>query len=229
MQSRIVTTQFYVAITLFLQATFAMKYTLKRFLYILTLFFFNSCALNRTYIHKKQCKPEYFESYRMEAENHWLYRCIPKKRNHICWYDAVGWGTWMLFGNDDDGIFGEATEIPFKMGAPADIAKATAWWIRNPLHNFCFYVIGTAHRQNSEVTILKIASNQLCFFHYRNHASTVFASEQTCFYIALHGGKPFVSLRIAYNDKYRSDFYIGWRCRGNFGIKCLPLTTRKTS
>ena len=59
---------------------------------------------------------------------------------------------------------------------------------------------------------------------YKEKADTVFGGRYTSFYLGLHNGKPLISLRIAYGPKWKSDFYIGWRDKGNFGIKFLPLT-----
>jgi hypothetical protein len=100
------------------------------------------------------------------------------------------------------------------------------WWCRNPLHNFCYYVIGSADRCNSEFDILQIVDNKISGLHYRREGHKVFAGEGTSFYIALHGGKPFFSLRLCYLRRYKADFYIGWRERGNFGLKFAPFSRR---
>lgn len=162
-----------------------------------------------------------------EALSHWLYHVIPRHRCQIRWYDIPHWTTWMLFGNDDDGIFGEEPTARYCPSQKIGFSKATAWNLRNPLHNFCFYVIGSADRSNSEFTLLKITPDEYCLFKYYPEAKKVFASEKTSFYMALHGGKPFVSLRIVYNATRKGDFYFGWRERGNFGIKFVPFGKRK--
>ena len=159
------------------------------------------------------------------AVNHRLYAFIPRHRSQIRIYDIGHWLTWMLAGNDDDGIFGEEPSANFKESEPPSVSKALSWILRNPLHNFTFYVIGSAHRKNSEFAILSLSPRQFRLLHYRPHATTVFPSNCSCLYLGLHGGKPFFSLRLAYTRQHRGDFYIGWRCRGNFGIKFQPLKT----
>jgi len=179
------------------------------------LFFFSSCI---SYKHP----PE-----NVIYEDHWLYQVIPRHRAQIQWYDLPHWTTWMLFGNDDDGIFGEKAR--YKPEIPPSFKKTLYWNCRNPLHNFCNYVIGSAHRTNSELTLLKIYPTKLEAFKYKPIGDTVFASKDTSFFLALHGGKPFVSLRIAYGQGCTSDFYFGWRCRGDFGIKCILYHKPKVS
>jgi hypothetical protein len=94
----------------------------------------------------------------MDPEAHRLYQLIPPHRDVIVWYDVGHWCTWTLFGNDDDGIFGEGPCAHYRQDQPNDYAKALAWGCRNPLHNFCFYVIGSAYRKNSGFTVLRPGS-----------------------------------------------------------------------
>jgi len=53
---------------------------------------------------------------------------------------------WLLFGNDDDGIYGDLNWNPTQ-------AKSTwiaiQWWFRNPLHNLVFYVMGAGHTERT--------------------------------------------------------------------------------
>lgn len=157
----------------------------------------------------------------MEASHHSLYQVIPRHRSQIQWYDIGHWTTWVLFGNDDDGIFGEMTN--YRPDQSCCLLKALCWQCRNPLHNFCFYVIGSAYRRNSELDLLKIGQGKISSGDYRPVGCTVFPYKSSCFYLALHGGKPFISLRLAYTKNVKSEFYLGWRERGNFGIKFLPI------
>ncbi len=165
-----------------------------------------------------------YETYQEEALNHWFYRFVPRHRNQIRWYDLGHWLAWALLGNDDAGVFSEAHLPLFNPNSPIGIPKALAWMLRNPLHNFCYYVIGSGGCQNDEWTILKINRKQILFMKYNSKAHTVFGGRYTSFYLGFHGGKPLISLRLAYGPKWKSDFYIGWRDKGNFGIKFLPLT-----
>jgi hypothetical protein len=157
------------------------------------------------------------------AANHGLYQITPRHRSQLYWYDLCHRTTWMLFGNDDDGIFGEGPSANYRPNQPPCFAKAVAWWFRNPLHNFCFYVIGSAHRENTQIDIFQIVDNKISGLHYRPEGTHLFEDGKSSFHVALHGGKPFISLRLCYHPNYRADFYIGWRERGNFGIKILPF------
>lgn len=158
-----------------------------------------------------------------ESSVHWLYNYIPRHRSQIAWYDAGHWIMWGLLGNDDDGIFGEGLKAHYEPEKPPSLGKAMKWQIRNPLHNFCFYVIGSANRENSEFTLLKVTPFDFQLCHYEPTAHTVFPSKNSCFYLALHGGKPFISFRLRWTPTTTTDFYFGWRERGNFGIKATPL------
>ncbi len=153
------------------------------------------------------------------SECHWLYDYIPRHRSQLVWYDLGHWFLWGLFGNDDDGIFGEGPQAHYCIADPPSLKKALKWQGRNPLHNFCFYVIGSANRENSELTLLEITPCHLLLFKYEPIAHTVFPSKNSCFYLGLHGCKPFISFRFRWCQTRSSDFYIGWRERGNFGIK----------
>lgn len=161
-----------------------------------------------------------------EASRHWLYQYIPRHRSLIPWWALSHWCTWAFLGNDDDGLFGEGHHaLYWKASEPSSCKKALLWFLRNPLHNFTFYVIGSAWTENSEVTLVKIAADQSEFFTYSPRAKTIFFSENSSLFIGLHGWKPFISLRILYSNQARGDFFVGWRERGNFGIKCIPITT----
>lgn len=162
-----------------------------------------------------------------KARSHWLYTFVPRHRCQIRPFDVGHWMLWSLFGNDDDGIFGEEPTANFRADAPPTFCKAFLWNWRNPLHNFCFYVIGSADRCNDEWTLIRLtpSHSELCV--YRPRASTVFAGNRSSFYLGLHGLKPFLSTRIVWSDCYESRFYIGWRCRGNFGLRWNPFGHRK--
>lgn len=164
------------------------------------------------------------------GSSHTLYDVIPRHRSQIRSLDIGHWITWALFGNDDDGLFGEGAN--YYPEEPETLSKAVRWGVRNPLHNFCFYVIGSAHRKNSEVTLLSASPSHFEMASYKEEAETVFPSRTSCFYLGLHGLKPFISLRLAWSESRRSDFYVGWREKGNFGLKFQPfhkLPARNTS
>lgn len=153
------------------------------------------------------------------ADLHPLYLFIPQHRNQIAWYDIGRWTLWALLGNDDDGIFGE--RAGFHPDAPLSLSKAIQWTLRNPLHNFCFYIIGSADTVNSAWKLLQITRDGIKTLDYQAEADAVFVGEHSSFLLALHGGKPFFSLCLEWSPHHQSKFYLGWRCRGNFGAKCV--------
>lgn len=151
------------------------------------------------------------------------YKYIPKNRYHI--RNPGTWLTWAFFGNDDDGIYGEKPSAGNWTQEKICSKRAFLWWWRNPMHNFCFYVIGSADKQNDEFALIKLAREGCDLLKYHKKAHTVFAGESTSFFIGFHSWKPFVSLRLDYGRLF--DFYIGWRERGNFGIKCVLAGRKK--
>lgn len=142
-----------------------------------------------------------------------LYAAIPRHRCQIRPLDIGHWITWTLFGNDDDGIFGEGPKAHYYPNQKPSFLKAMRWTLRNPFHNFCFYVIGSANRENSKITFLDLESKL----------------NGSRFFLGLHGGKPFISLCVRYSAQRKGEFYFGWRVRGNFGIKFLPIRREKRS
>lgn len=158
-----------------------------------------------------------------------IYEIIPRHRSQIEWYDGGHWVTWALLGNDDGGVFGEDNPHPYSPHIPNKGRKAISWGIRNPLHNFCYYVIGSAHRQNSEYTLFELSPEKVGFFKYNPSGYRVFASRKGGVLLAFHGGKPFISLKIPYTPSFHGEFYLGWRYRGNFGMKFRPWTRTKKS
>lgn len=197
---------------------------MRSILFSLTLIFLSSCMAYKVPT-KAFCKrfPDDVvkQNNQEKALSHPLYHTIPRHRCQIRWDDLPHWLAWALFGNDDDGLFGE--EASYKLEKPNTLCKAAVWWARNPLHNICFYVLGSADKVNSGFTILSLTSRGYCAFRYTPEATTVFPSKGTGFYFALHGGKPFLSLRLDWGHGKKSDFYLGWRCRGNFGAKFQPF------
>lgn len=159
-----------------------------------------------------------------EPLSHWLYGVVPRHSSQLSWYDAGHWLTWTLLGNDDDGIFGE--ESDYKPDLPTGVAKASHWFMRNPFHNFGFYVIGSAQKDNPEYILLKASHQGVLAFRHSEEPSN-FGDKGSSFLLALHGNKPFVSLRVIWSERKKSELYFGWRERGNFGAKCILLGDRK--
>jgi hypothetical protein len=162
-----------------------------------------------------------------EPISHPLYRIIPHHRSQIYWYDAGHWAAWAIFGNDDDGIFGERAAILEWPEREIGGSRAFFWWCRNPFHNFTHYVIGSADKPNSQFIIFKAADGKICGFTFQREPLSIYAEKGSSFYFGLHRWKPFISLYLTYSKTYKGDFYIGWRPNGAFGIKAVPLGHRK--
>jgi hypothetical protein len=105
------------------------------------------------------------------------------------------WNPVWWFGNVDD------PETP-DWYRPGSRHRRWLWQLRNPLHNFTFYVIGVADR---------------AFTRTGRHPEHVFAPDGGWNWAVTRLGwvrLPFVS----FNGE-RCRFYLGWRERGNFGGK----------
>jgi hypothetical protein len=105
------------------------------------------------------------------------------------------WNPARWFGNADD-------PEPPEWYKPDDPARQRKWLLRNPLHNFTFYVIGAADKP---------------FERVGRHPRDVFNPE---------GGWNFATARHRYwrfpfvsYTRGRFAMYWGWRERGNFGVK----------
>ena len=172
---------------------------------------------------------EGFSSPRGDRERKFLfhpaYRIVPKGRSLIRRGDLAGFLAWAFLGNDDDGLFGE--RAGFRPDEEPTLGKAFAWWLRNPMHNFFFYVIGSAGRVNSQWALIEASCHGIRLFHYEPVAKRLFPCKGSCLFLGLNGGKPFFSLRLAYGGGRRSECYFGWRERGNFGLKLRPFTFSK--
>ena len=199
-------------------------------IFILLQLLLSSCATYRQPTHcfnKPLTECENHKKNLKQATRSSLYRYIPRHRCQIKWYDAPHWAAWAVFGNDDDGIFGEAQRDPYQLYKSNCPQKALCWWIRNPFHNLFHYVIGSAHCVNSEFTILNIHECGIQALRYCPTAKRNFGGRGTSFFLALHGWKPFISIRIVYFNKYQTDFYLGWRKHGAFGFKLQPFKSRE--
>lgn len=105
---------------------------------------------------------------------------------------------WALFGNDEDGIYGD---LSFNPKCEKSKWLAIKWWFRNPFHNLFFHVWSVPKPFTSEGDYPKDVFNP-------------------------NGGWNRITHTGANGKKYRFisycgaiKFYIGWRERGNFGIK----------
>jgi hypothetical protein len=112
---------------------------------------------------------------------------------HIHFYDKLNPVWW--FGNLN-------TPVPPASYRPEDPRREMKWYFRNPLHNFTFYVVGVADKP----------FYRSGYYPERNFDPT--------------GGWNFAVSRrhilllpyVSYQRQWCT-FYLGWRERGNFGIK----------
>jgi hypothetical protein len=105
------------------------------------------------------------------------------------------WNPIWWLGNADD-------PRPPDWYRPGSQARSLLWQLRNPLHNFTFYVIGVADED---------------FLRYGSEPGDVFSKDGGWNWAIIQRGwlrLPFVS----YQGK-RVQFYALWRERGNFGLK----------
>jgi hypothetical protein len=157
------------------------------------------------------------------ALEHPLYQVIPRHRSQLRWYDLAHWIPWGLCGNDDNGIFGESQRIPYS----TNIHTGTfiRWSTRNPLHNFCFYAVGSAHwKRHYHAVLLSIAHGRIRMFSRGERK--VFDSDNS-FKIAFNDFRPFIGWQFSHFKNRRFQFYVGWRERGNLGFKLRPWAKRE--
>lgn len=112
---------------------------------------------------------------------------------------------WTLFGNEDDGYIGDKNWNPEQVDSAWIRVK---WWVRNPLHNLVFYVIGCADKDSIRcgTKTTSVFANEGWNFAYTKTSRMYY---------------PFIS----YYGSVK--FYIGWRERGNFGIKLTANSSYK--
>ncbi len=121
-------------------------------------------------------------------------RIIPREAQpeiHACSkLNPIWW-----FKNTDD-------PIPPEWYRPGEKLRGLKWSFRNPMHNFMFYVIGIADREH-------VRSGRYPEWLANPNGGWNFSIvKYRCLRL------PF----FAY-DRNRFHFYLGWRRRGNFGIK----------
>jgi hypothetical protein len=142
-----------------------------------------------------------------KALNHPLYNIIPRKRAQIRWYDASRWISSDFLGNDEDGIFGEAASYSTNI----TVKTFCLWQLRNPLHNFDFYTIGSAGwKRHRHLSIINTGAAGARFFSTRDAGPA--GAGKAAFQFTFNDYKPFLSLRIL-----KLEAYLGWRREGNFG------------
>ena len=166
----------------------------------------------------------HYDAVEHRAQEHALYQVIPRHRSQVRWYDLPRWIHWGLLGNDDDGIFGESQPVPYSTNIHA--GTFLRWSTRNPLHNFSFYVVGSAHwKRHYHAAMFSIADGRVRAF--TRGEKKVFDSDNS-FKIAFNDFKPFIALQFSHFKNRRFQFYVGWRERGNLGFKLRPWAKRTT-
>jgi len=118
--------------------------------------------------------------------------------NHVTIPKGAKWNPRFWFGNLDD-------PLPPADYLPNDKHRVTKWYWRNPFHNLFFYVIGLGDK-----TFKREGIAPESVFHPQGGWNWA---------VSKYGWwrLPFVS----YEGKQGKSvhFYIGWRNRGNFGVK----------
>lgn len=139
-------------------------------------------------------------------DKYWLYKIIPR---NILTSRIWQLPFWTIWGNDDDGIYGEQTTAGDWTKLPIGFRRFVAWQLRNPLHNFTFYIIGFAWRAKLQKPVRKI-------LYLKGHPSPdmVFPFLGQGFSVQTYDNFPLISFRTSLLEGY-----IGWRERGNLGMK----------
>lgn len=173
----------------------------------------------------------------------YIYDLIPKSRVKDKESTMLQVFLWAVFGNDDDGPYGEkrtaGQEWIEKWGGqygqpngqgfqpgPLTFRRFCAWQLRNPLHNFTFYVIGVADRPViSREQLLLITTQKIEGRKKVNEVDIFPMKKNSGVYVALHAERPCISWRIyitigLIGVTYKIEGYAGWRTRGQFGLAC---------
>ena len=109
------------------------------------------------------------------------------------------WLAWALFGNDEDGVLGDRSFNPEQRDT---IWIRVSWWCRNPLHNLMFHVppfglVGLRFVREGNCAVFREPEGGWGW-------AVIYYKWMRFPFISYYG---------------RVKFYIGWRERGNFGIK----------
>ena len=124
------------------------------------------------------------------------------RRDRLPWWRKLNpW--WALFGNDDDGYFGDES---WRAGRVQTFALAWAWWVRNPCHNLTWYLIGVADRERMH------RGRWAPDIHKPGGGWLLSVTDVVILRVRLK--LPFVSYISPYVK-----LYAGWRPSGAFGLK----------
>jgi hypothetical protein len=109
------------------------------------------------------------------------------------WYTKINPVWWLK--NDDQ-------PVPPDWYRPEEKHRVLKWHLRNPFHNFTYYVIGTCDKRT-------FRSGRYPEANTNPHGGWNFAVSRRGWF-----PRPFVDYR-----RGSFEFYFGWQRRGNFGIK----------
>ena len=133
-----------------------------------------------------------------------IYGAQPQYKKPPKWWPfhnrIIGRLLWKVIGNSDD-------PEPPSWFKPNDKHRILKWYIRNPFHNFTFYIIGLEDK------------DRIC---YGINAGKVL-TDGFCVYLSKIKGLPIIVPFLSYQRTMKNrifQFYIGWRRGGAFGIKC---------
>jgi hypothetical protein len=119
-----------------------------------------------------------------------------KQREILPWTKKLN--PWWWFLNEDD-------PEPLEWHEPesSEWYRYITWYLRNPFHNFTWYVIGVADKDH---------------YIYGKLIADVFDKKGGWNYLFHYMGYGIIYLPfISYMGSFK--FYIGWREKGNFGFK----------
>jgi hypothetical protein len=153
-----------------------------------------------------------YREVRQEAVESPIYNYVPRKREQLKPLD-VRWLSWCFVGNEDDGIFGEyAGKAPYSTNI--NFGTFCSWSIlRNPIHNFTCYVIGSAGwKRHYSYSAIGIGGRKPVRF-FSNSAKWP-KHDEPFFDIGFNDFKPYLKF-----NPWISDLFFGWRNSGSFEIK----------
>lgn len=143
---------------------------------------------------------------------HWLYRYVPFGSG-----DANGWRklTWAIFGNDDDGIFGEGAKVwwPEVAKEKATFWIAVRWWCRNPMHNLFTRVMAW---RREKVRVLYLSTTGQTWFEVRQDQD-FWPEDGSVRMIRIHALPPLLMWREPH-VALPNEGYFGWKPAGHFGM-----------
>ena len=121
------------------------------------------------------------------------------------------WLIWAFFGNEKDGYIGDAVFNPYQID---NFSMRLRWWLRNPLHNFTWYVLGIAHFSTLRFDENETEQPGWNFSYSVIAVEYEFLKDKAPRYYFFH-----------YIGK-RFEFYLGWRGTGAFGAKFRRVRER---